>query len=190
MQLDYTLNARDFVNIRKHQKVLIRKCFYPRPSSWQTAVWSVAIVFWVVPTVVFVANLPSGMGYWLLYISLIPGIAWAVLAFTQRKKYYRLVESALPPDATRTIAITDRGLDSTAGQSNAFFSWNSIKEIVETPEYILFVGPLFECIAVPVRCFADKDKLAGFISEAHIKMTNATALKNAMQRIAASADSH
>jgi hypothetical protein len=184
MQIEYILNAQDFMNIQKHQKALIRKFFSGRPSLWQGLVWTVVIIFWVVPTVLFVANLPSGMGYWLLYIALIPGIVLAVLAFSQRRKYYRLAASAFPPDTIRTITITDRGLDTTAGQSNSSTSWNSIREIVEVSEYVLFVLPLFQCIAVPTRSFADKDQLAGFISEAHIKMTNATALNNAIQRIA------
>jgi hypothetical protein len=186
MLIQYELSPQDLMKIYKHQRVLMQRDF-AITSFWGKLLWSMVLIVWLVPTGLFVANLPRGMGYWLLCIVLPPIIVLVTVVFLQKRILYRLTESAFPPSTTRTIAISDRGIDATAGQSSSSTSWNEVKEILELPEYVLFVLPLLNCIAVPTRAFGGEDQLAGFITEAHTKMT--TALNHRLQPIANKAGS-
>lgn len=174
MRIEFELNVQDLKKIQKLQKALMNKNFSFHSSMWAKLLWAMGALIWVVPTVLFVANLPSDMGLWLLYIALFPIVILAVLTFLQKRKYYRLAEPSFPPGLARSVAITNNGLEASAGQSNRFASWSAIMEIVEVPDYILFVLPLFRCLAVPARFFSDKDQLTAFVNEARAKMAGAT----------------
>jgi hypothetical protein len=186
MLIQYELSPQDLMKIYKHQRDLMQRAFAVT-SFWGRLLWSMVVIVWLVPTGLFVANLPRGIGYWLLCIVLPPIIVLVALLSWQKRTLYRLTASAFPSGTTRTIAISDRGIDATVGQSYSLTSWNDVKEIVKLPEYVLFVLPLLDCIAVPTRAFGGKDQLAAFITEAQTKMT--TALNHRLQPIADKAGS-
>lgn len=169
MLIEYELSPQDLMKIHRHQRDLMQKAF-TIASFWGRLFWSMVVIVWLVPTCLFVANLPHGMGYWLLYVVLLPIVVLVTLLFWQKRIYHRLAESDFPSGTARTIALSDHGIDAAAGQSSSSTSWNDVKEVVEVPEYVLFVLPLLNCIAVPTRALGGKDQLASFITEARTKM--------------------
>jgi len=174
MRIEFVLSVQDLKKIQKHQKAVMRKTFSLNASFWARLLWALGMLVWVIPTILFVANLPRGMGPWLLYIALFPIGIWILLTHLGKRKYYRVAEPSFPPGLTRSVTITDNGLETSAGQSNNFTPWRTVMELVEAPDYILFILPLFASVAVPTRSFSDSNQLTAFVDKARNKMDRGT----------------
>jgi hypothetical protein len=172
MEIEYKLTPSDVIKIQKHQKSISRQVFSLHRSIWGKFLWSILVMIWIAPLVMFLAYLPDGMGYWFLYLIVSPILVVIVAIYVQKKKYYKFLGSALLDDSNRTITITDNGVMATSDNSKSDTSWNRIREIVEFPDYILFVLPLLNCLAIPTRIFNDKSHVAEFISAVHDKKNN------------------